>query len=296
MIRSFGSVSFTTLFLLSAVSIVASPVGSISGSVKDGSGALVAGVKLTLLNTGTNAQLGAASNANGEYQFPQLPPASYTLTAENSGFKKTIVANVVVQVDQVTHVDLVLELGNLSDSVQVEGVAPLLEADKSTVSSVVDTRTIASMPLNARQYLDLALLTPGAIPSQPGQQGGGFNMAGARSQSNLFLLDGVSNMDTQIGSAIGSFRITDAVQEFAVQSSVPTAEFGRGHGAQVSIVTKSGTNSLHGSAFEYLRNSDFDAADFFTNKLGGTKNTLHRNQFGAAVGGPIRRDKTFFFA
>ena len=156
---------------------------------------------------------------------------------------------------------------------------------------MVDTRTIANMPLNARQYLDLALLTPGAMPSQPGQQGGGFNVPGARSQSNLFLLDGVSNMDTQIGSALGNFRITDAVQEFAVQTSVPTAEFGRGHGAQVSIVTKSGTNQFHGSVFEYLRNSDFDAADFFTNKLGGTKNTLHRNQYGAACGRPDSQEQ-----
>ncbi len=164
-----------------------------------------------------------------------------------------------------------------------------LKMIRSTLSSVVDTRTITSMPLNARQYLDLALLTPGAIPSQPGQQGGGFNMAGARSQSNLFLLDGVTNMDTQINSAIGNFRITDAVQEFAVQTSVPTAEFGRGQGAQVNIVTKSGTNQFHGSAFEYFRNSDLDAADFFTNKLGGVKNTLHRNQYGATFGGPIRQ-------
>ena len=216
--------------------------------------------------------------------------------AENAGFKKTTVSSVLVQVDQVTHVEIVLEVGNLTESVQVEAAVPLLENDKSTISSVVDTRTIASMPLNARQYLDLALLTPGAMPSQPGQQGGGFNMAGARSQSNLFLLDGVSNMDTQIGSPLGNFRITDAVQEFAVQTSVPTAEFGRGHGAQVSIVTKSGTNQFHGSVFEYLRNSDFDAADFFTNRLRGTKNTLHRNQYGAAGGGPIRHDKTFFFA
>src|SRR4029079_8374106 len=149
--------------------------------------------------------------------------------------------------------------------------------------------------LNARQYLDLALLTPGAIPSQPGQQGGGFNVAGARSQSNLFRLDGISNMDTQINSALGNFRITDAVQEFAVQTSVPTAEFGRGQGAQVSIVTRSGTNQFHGSVFEYLRNSDLDAADFFTNKLKGTKNTLHRNQYGATFGGPIHKDQTFFF-
>jgi Carboxypeptidase regulatory-like domain/TonB-dependent Receptor Plug Domain len=284
------------LFLSIAAGAFGSPVGSVSGSVKDSTGAMMPGVKLTLHNSATNAQLAARTNGNGEFQFLQLAPATYALVAENAGFKKTTVSSVLVQVDQVTHVEIVLEIGNLTESVQVEAAAPLLENDKSTISSVVDNRTIANMPLNARQYLDLALLTPGAIPSQPGQQGGGFNMAGARSQSNLFLLDGVSNMDTQIGSALGNFRITDAVQEFAVQTSVPTAEFGRGHGAQVSIVTKSGTNQFHGSAFEYLRNSDFDAADFFTNRLRGTKNTLHRNQYGANVGGPIRKDKTFFFA
>jgi len=119
------------------------------------------------------------------------------------------------------------------------------------------------MPLNARQYLDLALLTPGVLPSSAGTQGGGFSVSGARSQSNIFLLDGVSNIDTQINSALGNFRITDAVQEFAVQTSVATAEFGRGTGGQVNIVTKSGTNKFHGTAFEYLRNSVLDAADFF---------------------------------
>ena len=277
-----------------SASLLASPVGSISGIVKDSSGALVQSVKLSLTNTDTNARLSAVTNTSGEFQFLQLPPANYSLIAENPGFKRATVSSIVVQVDQVTHLELTLEVGNVTESVMVEGVSPLLENDKSTMSSVVDTRTISNMPLNARQYLDLALLTPGAVPSQPGQQGGGFNVAGARSQSNNFLLDGVSNIDTQIGSPLGNFRITDAVQEFAVQTSVPTAEFGRGHGAQVSIVTKSGTNQYHGSAFEYLRNSDFDAADFFTNKFGGTKNTLHRNQYGATLGGPVRKDKTFF--
>src|SRR5262249_9021045 len=152
-----------------------------------------------------------------------------------------------------------------TESVQVESATPLLESDKSTISSVIDTRTVGNMPLNARQFLDLALLTPGAVAAQPGQQGGGFNVSGARSQADNFLLAGASNIDTQIGSPLGNFRSTDAVQEFAIQTSVATAEFGRGHGAQVSVVTKSGTNDFHGSAFEYLRNSDFDAADFFTN-------------------------------
>jgi hypothetical protein len=163
------------------------------------------------------------------------------------------------------------------------------------LSNVVDSQVISSMPLNARQYLDLALLTPGVLPSSAGTQGGGFNVSGARSQSNVFLLDGVSNIDTQINSALGNFRITDGVQEFAVQTSVATAEFGRGTGGQVSIVTKSGTNKFHGTAFEYLRNSVLEAADFFTNKNGGTKNPLHRNQYGGTLGGPILKDRMFFF-
>jgi Carboxypeptidase regulatory-like domain/TonB-dependent Receptor Plug Domain len=280
---------------LGAITAWTSPVGSVAGTVKDPTGAPVANVQLKLTNTATNAVVLATTNGSGEFEFLQLAPSAYSLEAESTGFKRISVPSLVVQVDQVTHLELQLELGSLSESVEVGAVAPLLENDKSTLSSVVDTRTISHMPLNARQYLDLALLTPGAVPSQPGQQGGGFNMAGARSQSNDFLLDGVSIMDTQIGSALGNFRITDAVQEFAVQTSVPTAEFGRGEGAQVSIVSKSGTNQWHGSAFEYLRNSDLDAADFFTNRLGGVKNTLHRNQYGATLGGPIKRDQTFFF-
>src|SRR5215813_8405424 len=289
------SLRSAALLIFGTASLFASPSGSISGTVKDSSGAFVPGVKLTLKSTSTNSTVNSVTNPSGEFQLLQLAPTTYSLLAEAAGFKKANVPPVLVQVAQITHVDLTLEVGSVAESVQVESVAPLLENDKTTLSSVVDTRTIGNMPLNARQFLDLALLTPGAVPSQPGQQGGGFNVGGARSQSNLFLLDGVSNMDTQVGSALGNFRITDAVQEFAVQTSVPTAEFGRGHGAQVSIVTKSGTNQIHGSAFEYLPNSNMDAADFFTNRLKGTKNTLHRNQYGATFGGPVRHDKTFFF-
>src|ERR1700676_450665 len=283
------------LLLACAIHVSASPTGSITGFVKDTSGAIVPGAKITLTNTATNTQLTATSDANGEFQFPQLPPSTYSLEVESKGFKRTIVS-ALVQVDQITHADVILEVGDITQSVQVETFAPLLETDKSTLSSVVDSRTIASMPLNGRQVMDLALITPGALPSATGTQGGGFNVAGARSQSNIFLLDGVSIIDTQVNSAMGNFRITDAVQEFSVQTSVATAEFGRGTGGQVSIVTKSGSNRFHGSAFEYLRNSDFDAADFFTNRAAKPKNPLHRNQFGATLGGPIWKDKTFFFA
>jgi len=284
------------LALMFAPAVSASPTGSVAGSVKDQTGAMISGAKLTLTNISTNAKVEAISDSNGSFQFLQLAPTVYSLHVEASGFKKVVMENVVVQVDQITHVDAALQVGSLADVIEVAGAAiPLLETDRSTLSNVVDSQVITNMPLNARQYLDLALLTPGVLPSSAGTQGGGFNVSGARSQANIFLLDGVSNIDTQINSALGNFRITDAVQEFAVQTSVATAEFGRGTGGQVSIITKSGTNQFHGSAFEYLRNSVLDAADFFTNKAGGKKNPLHRNQYGGTLGGPILRDRMFFF-
>ena len=287
---------FCAFVLMFAPTVWASPTGSIAGSVKDSSGAVISSAKLTLVNIATNSKVEATSDSNGEFQFLQLSPAVYSLNVEATGFKKMVMDGIVVEVDQITHVEAMLQVGNLSQIVEVSGGAiPLLETDKSTLSNVVESKVISNMPLNARQYLDLALLTPGVLPSSAGTQGGGFNVAGARSQSNVFLLDGVSNIDTQINSALGNFRITDAVQEFAVQTSVATAEFGRGTGGQVSIVTKSGTNQFHGTAFEYLRNDVLDAADFFTNKNGGTKNPLHRNQYGGTLGGPILKDRMFFF-
>ena len=275
----------------------ASPTGSIAGVVKDQSGAVVSGVKLTLINIATNAKEEAASDASGSFQFLELTPAVYALHVEGTGFKKEVLNDVVVQVDQITHLEVGLQVGSVAETIEVTDIAtPLLETDRSTLSNVIDSQVVTDIPLNGRQYLDLALLTPGVLASAPGVQGGGFNVSGARSQSNIFLLDGVSNIDTQINSALGNFRITDAVQEFAVQTSVATAEFGRGTGGQVNIVTKSGTNQYHGSAFEYLRNSVLDAADFFTNKNRGTKNPLHRNQYGGTFGGPVLKDRLFFFA
>lgn len=281
--------------LVAAVALAA-PVGSIAGTVKDASGAAIPSVRLTLTNTATNAQFSTLTNPQGEYQFLDLPPTTYSLVAEESRFKRASVASVLVEVDQITHLELALEVGTVSESVSVEAVAPLLENDKSTLSSVVDERNIMNMPLNGRQALDIALVTPGVLPTAVGTQVFSFNVAGARAQSNIYLWDGVSNMDTQVNSNLNNFRIADAVEEFSVQTSVSTAEYGRGQGGQINMVTKSGTNSFHGTAFEYLRNSDLDATDFFINKAGGTKTPLHRNEFGGTFGGPIKKNKIFFFA
>jgi Carboxypeptidase regulatory-like domain/TonB-dependent Receptor Plug Domain len=286
---------FLVLVLTACVLLLGSPFGSVSGTVVDATGAFVPGVKLTLTSTATNAHLTATTNSLGEFTFLNLPPATYTLVAEASGFKRVSIGAVLVQVDQITHLEVALEVGNLTESVSVEAATPLLENDKSTLGTVVDNRNIANMPLNARQVMDLALLTPGTQPAATGTQGAGFNVAGARSQANVFLWDGVSNMDTQVDSVLNNFRISDAVQEFSVQTSVATAEFGRGTGGQVNVVTKSGSNQFHGSLFEYFRNSDLDAADFFTNKNGAAKNPLHRNQYGGTFGGPFVKSKLFFF-
>lgn len=273
-----------------------SPTGSISGVIKDPSGASLPGVPVKLLSAATHARRAALSDADGAFQFVQLEPGNWSLSAEVHGFKRVTIPAVIVQVDQVTHVVMTMQLGDVSEVIEVAAVTPLLETDKSTLSAVVDSRTIDSLPLNARQFLDLALLTPGAVPAAPGTQGSGFNSAGARSQSNVYLLDGVSNMDTQQNGPLNSFRITDGVQEFAVQTSVPLPEFGRGSGGQVNIITKTGSNQFHGAAFEYFRNTKLDAADFFTNKFGGQKSVLNRNQFGVTLGGPLVKDRTFFFA
>jgi hypothetical protein len=156
---------------------------------------------------------------------------------------------------------------------------------------MLESKTIANMPLHARQYVDPALVTPGVLPSAAGAQGGGFNVSGARSQSNVFLLDGVSNIDTQVNSALGNFRITDAVQEFAVQTSVPTAEFGEA-GGQVSV-TESGSMNFR-PAFEFLRNARAGLSRLLHESARSKKTPLHRNQYGATFSGPIKRTRRLF--
>lgn len=292
----FQLVALLTAMLLVLGFSLRSPTGRISGVIKDPSHAPLPGVPVKLVNAATRAQRTALSDANGAFQFVQLAPGNWSLSAEASGFKRITIPAVAVQIDQLTHLEITMQLGDVSESIEVVAATPLLENEKSTLGAYIDSRTIDSLPLNARQFLDLALLTPGAVPAAPGTQGSGFNSAGARSQSNVYLLDGISNIDTQQNGPLNSFRLTDAIQEFAVQTSVPLPEFGRGTGGQVDIVTKAGSNQFHGAAFEYFRNARLDAADFFTNKLGGQKNALNRNQFGATFGGPLAKNRSFFFA
>lgn len=298
--RKMLSVVLLAMLLFASRGAFADPVGIGAGVVHDSTGAVVAGATVTLTRTGTNAVITRTTDSTGSFRFVELPPDSYTLNVQYPGFKHATISNVIIQVDQSTQLDVTLTAGDVSDVVTVDAVAPLVDTQQNTLSNVVDTKTIASMPLNSRNFLDLALLTPGATPSAGGSQVTGFNVAGARTQSNDYLIDGISNMDTQVNGGLTSFRINDAVQEFSVQTSVPTAEFGRGEGAQINAVIKSGTNKFHGSAFEYFRNTVLDATDYFSKHTATATNpaikpVLNRNQYGATFGGPIFRDKTFFF-
>ncbi|GAC1651415.1 MAG: hypothetical protein NVS9B15_11630 [Acidobacteriaceae bacterium] len=291
----FSLLAFVVLSAWSPTALAA-PVGAGGGTVKDASGAVVTGARVTLVRVSTNASLSTVTDGSGSFQFRDLPPDEYQVTVEAPGFKRTSLDHVVVQVDVVSRMDVTLQTGAVTETVEVTSAAPLIESQSSTLANVVDPQTIKTMPLNSRNFTDLALLTPGATPSAGGSQVSGFNVAGARTQSNSYLIDGISNMDTQVNGGLTAFRINDAVQEFSVQTSVPTAEFGRGEGAQINAVIKSGTNALHGSAFEYFRNTVLDATDYFAkHTAGGLKPVLNRNQFGATLGGPIWRDKTFFF-
>src|SRR5262245_35497574 len=282
--------------LLSAAPLLAAPVGSLKGYAKDRSGAVVPGAAVVLTNQQTRTTQRGAADDQGHFQFVQIPPGQYELSVEASGFRKSVIRDITVLVDQIVSLDVTLEVGPVVETVQVEGgIVSSIEPEKSSTGLAFDLKLVKNLPYLNRRFLDLASSTPGVVLNAPGTQAGGFSAAGARAQANNWLLDGIQNLDTQINGPINSFRIADAVQEFSVTTTVASAEFGRGTGAQVNVVTKSGTNSFHGTGFYLNRNDVFDARDFFTNKLGGNKPILRRHQYGATIGGPVIRNRTFFF-
>lgn len=271
------------------------PTGSIIGSVFDPSGAIMPGVELTLRDTQTGATRTAKTTAEGSYEFLQLRPSTYAVTAAANGFQRLVEHNIVVNVGAVVHLDLKLVVGDLTQTVEVTGEPPLIEPDKTSISRSVDTKAVMNLPMEGRQILNLALTAPGTVPGAPGTQVTAFSVSGMRTQSNNYTLDGISNNDPQVNGPLDAFRITDAIQEFTVQTSIASTEVGRNSGAQVSLITKSGTNAYHGTAFYYGRNDALDANNFFLNRAGQRRNPLRRHQFGGTVGGFIVRDKTFWF-
>lgn len=271
--------------------------GEIVGMARDPQGALVAGVAVSVTNTGTGLTRTSTTADNGTFRFPALPTGVYDLTADKAGFAKLLVKGIRVSVDETRTVDLEMSIASQSTTVTVEGAALLVNTESQHLGDVINETQVTALPLNGRDFAQLALLNAGvaAFGGGGGQQGGeggisGYSSNGQRSSSNNFMVDGIDNNNYQ-GGSVSQLPSVDSIQEFQVQTNNYSAEYGRNSGSVVNLVTKSGTNQLHGSLYEFLRNNDLDARNFFA----PTNPELRLNQFGGTAGGPIRKDRTFFF-
>src|SRR6516225_3248349 len=282
--------------------------GSIVGTVKDPSGAIVANAKVTITDLEHGQTSSTTTNAEGEFVVSPLRVGRYTVTVEQNGFKKAISDPINLDVQQRVAINIVLQVGQITESVVVSGATPLLETETSELGQVVDSQRVANLPLNGRNFAQLALLTAGTAPSEPGardEQSYGFSAGGARSLQNNFLLDGIDN-NSNLTDLLNETNYViqppvEALQEFKVQTNAYSAEFGRGNGAIVNAVIKSGTNDLHGSVWGFLRNNVLDARNYF-DPVGKGAPPYEQYQFGGTFGAPVYiphvydgRNKTFFF-
>jgi hypothetical protein len=283
--------------------------GTISGIVQDASGAAIVGAAVTVRHADTGTTRTLVTDSGGRYTAPDLPLGNYEVQAQHPGFQTEVRSGVRLTVGREAVVTLALRVGQLSERVLVTGEAPLVETTTSAMSALVDERTIRDLPLNGRSYDQLALLQPGVVTMGAGQAsaafdfgtGTRFSVTGSRAYANSFLLDGTNINDHANGTpggAAGQNLGVDGVQEFKINTLVSPAEYGRSSGGVISAVTRSGTNSVHGSAFEFLRNNDLDSFGYFDEKSHGGTGAIapyRQNQFGGALGGPVKKERTFFF-
>ena len=289
----------STFRLLSVITILAAAAwgqeAEISGTIRDSSGAVIPDAAVTLVSTQQGTTRTVQSNATGVYRIPFVQPGTYDISVLAKGFKKSSRSNVVLQVAQQAGIDFTLEVGGAQEIVTVEAGAEMLKTESTEVADVVDNKHVVEMPLNGRQFYSLALIAPGVLPDPPNASNstrGGMNIAGSGDRANAFTLNGFANTDVSI--FVPNFRPSvDAIEEFDVITGVAPAEYGYGSGGHIIVTTKSGTNSIHGSAYNFLRNQVMDARNFFS--APGPLPSFKQNQFGATVGGPVIRNRTFFF-
>jgi hypothetical protein len=294
-------VLFTMLALFSRPNVNGQDAtGRVVGIVYDQSSAVIADAHVTVTNVATHISRETTSDGTGFYQVLALPIGSYTVSVERQGFRTAATAPSKLEINQTLKIDIKMEVGSATETVTVESSTGTVETINPTLGSTVSDRTVQDMPLNGRNALDLALLQPGVLPADNPANGSGgtggmqFSIGGGRSDSNTFVLDGGLNNDLLDNGVVYNPN-PDSIQEFKVLTSNFTAEYGRSAGGIVTEVTKSGTNAIHGSAYDFIRNTAFDANNFFSNLNGDPRQTLHRNQYGGTVGGPIKKDKLFFF-
>jgi hypothetical protein len=300
-LRAWILLIYIALFAVSAVAQFES--ATVTGVVTDPANAVVSGAEIRAINEATNIESATTTDNEGRFALTNLRPGSYRVTATAKGFKEAVSPGVVLQVNQAARLDMQLTVGNVTEQVTVNAEPPLLETETASRGAVIDHTKMIELPLNGRDYNQLALLSPGVLAATPRLQSinfrGVFNVNGNRAFQNAFQLDGVDNT-----SYSNSFRglnaqviqpSVEALQEFKIQTNAYSAEFGRSAGALVNAVIRSGSNDLHGTVYDFLRNSVLDASNFFANKNRLSKPFRQRNQFGAAAGGPIIKNRTFIF-
>jgi len=299
--------ALATIVLLAAPALAQITTADLVGTIRDGTGAVVPGAQVTTTNEATGLSRSTVSDATGNYLITQLQPGTYVLSVELTGFRRYVRSGIELQVNQRAQIDVTLQLGEVSQTVEVTGAPPLLESQSSVLGSVIAENQIRDLPLNGRNFVQLAILSPGVTGAGYGARGTIMSgtrpddlrpgtelfVNGNRESSNNYLYDGIDNND-RLTLAIVIRPNVEAVKEFKIQTNLFSAEQGRNPGGQIDVVTKSGTNEIHGAAYEFLRNSALDAKNFFdkpTDKIPPFK----QNQFGFAAGGPIRRNHTFWF-
>jgi hypothetical protein len=301
--------AWTLLTLAACVASIDKPAaaqtsyGSIVGTVIDASGATIPGAAITLTNNRTSDRRVAQSNSDGAYEFLNLLPGQYRVDVEKAGFKHLTRDPIEVLVQATVRVDAAMQIGDVGQTVEVSAQTPLLQTDTSSLGTVVESRKVQEMPLNGRNVINLVTLVPGVVAqgssmTNPTGQNifsfGNYQIGGAIAGQNATFYDGAP-LNVAQGSLIALIPTQDATQEFRVQTNSLGPEFGRFAGGVINLVSKSGSNSIHGSGYEFLRNKVLNANTFFNNSSGKPVPAFTQNQYGANVGGPIKKDKTFFF-
>ncbi len=310
---TFGRIGSFVALLAALVCLSPRPVaaqavtGTILGTVKDSTGAVIAGARIKLTHTETGLVREVTSDARGEYTAPLLPTGTYEIACEHAGFKGVTLANVQLRVDQKVRMDLTLEVGAVTETVTILAETPLVNTNSSDLSATINETQIKTLPIVNRNFIFLARTIPGVGRGTAGDNIDGsfgsygwrnsaaFTANGQRTRDNNFLLDGVDNNEQWLNTVV-IFPNVEALEEFKVQTSTYSAEFGKSLGGVVNMQTKSGSNVFHASAFEFLRDDKLDANDWFNNKYGRARPDFRQHQFGATVSGPIVKNKTFFFA
>ena len=291
-------IKILSVFLCAAaLSFAQVSTSQITGTVRDASGAVIPGAKVSATNEATGVSYTQNTTATGVYAFTAVPVGSYTVAVEAQGFRTTKQTGAVLTVNTPLDIDIALEVGQASETISVEASTVAVQTENATVGAVVSSQEATQLPLNGRNPLTLLVLQPGVVQRSYGGAGSGLHVNGSRDRAYNVTIDGIEANESTVPNPVSNlYRLTpDNIQEYKVTTSNATPEEGRNSGASISIATRQGTNTFHGTAYWFLRNTDLNSNEFFANAQGSPRPDIKMNQYGAELSGPIQRNKTFFF-